>query len=101
MKQLDTEVLRNNLRTVVNDVEQVLHSMSGTTGERAEDFKHNAARTLRDARNRLGEMERQTARQLRRASRQTQGYVKDHPWHLVGGLAAAAITLALLSRTRH
>lgn len=101
MKQLDTELLRNNLRTVVHDVEQVLHNMSDTAGERTGDIKHSAARSLRDARNRLGEMERQTARQLRRASRQTQGYVKDHPWQLVGGLAAAAITLALLSRTRH
>lgn len=101
MKQLDAELLRNNLRTVVHDVEQVLHSMSDTAGERTGDFKLSAARNLRDARNRLGEMERQTARQLRRARRQTQGYVKDHPWQLVGGLAAAAITLALLSRTRH
>jgi len=101
MKQVNADALRNNLRTVVNDVEQILHSMSGNSGEYAADFKGNAEKTLRDARNRLGEIERQTARQLRRASRQTQGYVKDHPWQLVGGLAAAAVTLALLSRTRH
>lgn len=101
MKQVNTDALRNNLRTVVSDVEQILHSMSDNTDEHADVWKDNAGRTLRDARNRLGEIERQTARKLRRASRRTQGYVKDHPWQLVGGLAAAAVTLAWLSRTRH
>ena len=101
MKQLNTDRLRHNLHTMVDDVEQLLHNMSEATGEQVGELKSCAGSQLHDARDRLGEIERRTAAQLRRASRQAQGYVRDHPWQLVGGLAAVAVALAMLSRTRH
>jgi len=101
MKQLNTDRLRHNLHTVVDDVEQILLNMSDATGEQVGELKSRAGGQLHDARERLGEMERHTAAQLRRASRQAQGYVRDHPWQLVGGLAAIAVTMAMLSKTRH
>lgn len=101
MKQLNPERLRHNLNTVVNDVEQILHSMSDTTGEQVGELKYRAESQLHDARVRLAEVERHTAAQLRRAGRQAQGYAKEHPWQLLGGLAAIAIAAAMLSKTRH
>lgn len=101
MKQLDTHRLNQTLRSVVNDVEQILQTMSEATGDQVGDFRTRTRRQLSDARDRLGEIERQTARQLRRASRQTTGYVKGHPWQTLGGMAVVAVAAALLSRRRH
>lgn len=101
MKQLNPDRLRHNLNTVVNDVEQILHNLSDATGDQVDELKSGAGSHMHNARNRLGEVERRTAMQLRRASRQAQGYVRDHPWQLVGGLAAIAVAVAVLSRTRH
>lgn len=101
MKQLDPNRLSDTLRSVVNDVEQILQAMAETTGEQVGDLRTRTGRQLGDARDRLGAMERQTARQLREASRRTRGYVKGHPWQMIGGVAAVAIAVALLSRRRH
>lgn len=101
MNQLDPNRLSQTLRGVVDDVEQILQTMSDATGELLGGLKSRTSRQLSDARYRLGEIERQTARQLRRASRRTTGYVKDHPWQTLGGVAAVAVAVALLSRRRH
>ena len=101
MKQLNPERLRNNLNTVVNDVEKILHDMAETTGDQIGDLKSRAGSRLHDAGARLGEVERKTARQLGRASRQAQGYAREHPWQLLGGLAAVAVVVAMLSKRRH
>lgn len=100
MKQLDTRRLHQTLRSVANDVEQILQTMSAASGEQVGDLRTHADRQLNDARDRLGEIERQTARQLRRASEQTQVYVKGHPWQVLGGMAAMAVAVAMLSRRR-
>lgn len=101
MKQLNPDRLRSNLNTVVNDVEQILHQMSDATGEQIDELKWRAGSKLSEASHRLGAAERHTAAQLRRATRQVQGYARKHPWQLVGGLAAIAVALAVLNRTRH
>lgn len=101
MRQLNPDRLRHNLNTVVHDVEQILHNMSDVTGDQIGELKSHAGSQLHDAGNRLGEVGRQTAAQLRRARWQAQGYAREHRWQLLGGLAAIAVTLAVLSRTRH
>lgn len=100
MKQLNPDRLRHNLNTVVDDVEQILHNMSEATGDQIDELKSSAGNHLHNARYRLGAMERQTAAQLRRAGRQARGYAREHPWQVLGGLAAIAVALAVVSRTR-
>lgn len=99
MNQLNTDRLRNNLRAVVDNVEQALHHMSDATGEEVGELRSRAGRRLHDAHDRLGDMEHRAAARLRRAGRHTQTYAQDHPWQLLGGLTIAA-ALSLLARTR-
>lgn len=100
MNQLNTDRLRNNLRAVVDNVEQALHHMSDATGEEVGELRTRAGRRLHDAHDRFGDMEHRGAARLRRAGRRTQAYVHDHPWQLVGGLTIAAAALSLWARTR-
>lgn len=101
MKQLDTNHISRNLRAVVNDVEELLHAMSDATSDRADDLRSRAGRKLHEARDRIAAMEAQSSRQLRRAGRQTQDYVSDHPWKTLGSLAALTVALVMLTRRRH
>lgn len=101
MRQFDTNHISRNLRAVVNDVEDILHAMSDATSDRADDLRSLAGRKLHDARDRLGAIEAQGSRQLRRAGRQTQDYVSEHPWKTLGSLAALGVALVMLTRRRH
>lgn len=100
MNQLDADRLRNNLRAVVDNVEQALHHMSDATGEEVGELRSRADRRLHDAHDNLAEMEHRAAARLRRTGRRTQTYVHDHPWQLLGGLTIAAVALSLLVRAR-
>lgn len=101
MKQLDTNHISRNLRAVVNDVEALLQAMSDATSDRADDLRSSAGRKLNHARDRIGAMEAQSSRQLRRAGRQTQDYVAGNPWKTLGSVAAVAVALVMLTRRRH
>lgn len=102
LNQLDTDRLRNNMRAVIDNVEQALHQLADATGEEAGVLRSRAGRRLHDVQDRIGDMEHHAVARIRRAGRRTQAYVQDHPWQLVGGLTiAAAAALALLARTRH
>lgn len=103
MNSLNAEQLRRNLRGVVEDVEQALQSMTGATGEQAEELRWQAGRRLRQARDRLGEMEHRAADGMRAAGHYTQRYARQHPWLVLGGVAAVAVLLVALSgaKRRH
>ncbi|MBW3551168.1 MAG: DUF883 family protein [Proteobacteria bacterium] len=100
MKQPATSRISQHLRTIVDEVEQILHSMSNEAVSRADELGARAGRQLHDARDRLGAMEAQTSRQLRRAGRETRGYVGDHRWQALAGMTALALAAVVLSRRR-
>ena len=52
-EQLDSNRLKQDLRNVVNDVEQILEDMSETAGEQVGELKSRAGRQLRDVSARL------------------------------------------------
>lgn len=100
-QQLDTNRLKQDLRNVVLDVEQILDEMSDATGGKAGELKARAGKRLQEARARLDDLELRSVARLREAGQQTQGYVRQHPWAVIGGASAVAFVLGMLSRTRH
>ncbi|MDQ3289184.1 MAG: hypothetical protein M3Q42_13200 [Pseudomonadota bacterium] len=100
MKQPATRRISRHLRAIVDDVEQILHSLSEEASSRADRLGIRAGRQLHDARDRIQEMEVRTSRQLRRAGRETRGYVSGHRWQAVGGVAVLALAAMMLARRR-
>jgi ElaB/YqjD/DUF883 family membrane-anchored ribosome-binding protein len=101
MNQSDTDRLRQDLRRVVDDVEQVLQSMAGATGEHANDLKSKASQRLHEARERLNQIENDAVVRVRAAGERTEDLVQHHPWIAIGGASAAAFLLGMWSMTRH
>lgn len=100
-QQLDTRRLKNDLQNIVNDVENILQEMSDTGSGRLEDLKLRASKKLQNARAQLDDAELRAAARLQAAGQQTNDYVKQHPWAVIGGASAVAFVLGVLSRTRH
>lgn len=100
MKHLDTERLRTRLDTAFHDVDQILRHLGEATGDKIDDVRSSASRHLQDAGDRLGDIERAAAAQLRTASRRSRRYASEHPWQLVGGFALAFLAVAAVTRKR-
>jgi ElaB/YqjD/DUF883 family membrane-anchored ribosome-binding protein len=100
-QRLDTTRLKQDLRNVVEEVEHILQEMSDSTGGQVDDLKSRASKRLQDARARLDDIEIRSAARLHAAGQNTQQYVQQHPWAVIGGASAVAFVLGMLSRTRH
>ena len=100
-QQLDTTRLKEELRNVVAEVEHILAEVPDATPGPVAELKARASRRLNDARARLDDLEIRSAELVRGAGQQAQGYVRQHPWAVIGGASAVAFVLGMLSRTRH
>jgi len=99
---LDSDRLRQDLRNVVVDVEHVLKSMTEATGERAGEMKSQARQRLHEARERLANIQQESAARIRAAGQRTDDLVQQHPWLAIGSVSAVAFLLGKWSsRTRH
>lgn len=104
----DTQVVKDKLvhdfNEVVSDSEQLLKSFASTGGERASALRADVEESLKAARERLVQLQREAIVRTRNAARATDEYVHDHPWRsvaIVGGIAAiVGIVIGLLLNRR-
>ncbi len=90
--QVARDKLLHDFNEVVADTEQLLKSVAGAGGEKAQALRANVEQSLRTARERLRELEQDALERTRAAARATDEYVHEHPWRAVGiGAAIAAI----------
>lgn len=97
MDRVDADCLRDDLRAIAADVEQLMQDVASTTGQRAEDVHAR----LRGIRERVVRMEQDADQRVRQAVARGRRYVHEQPWGVIGGAAAVAFLAGLLSgRTR-
>lgn len=92
--------LVDDLRTVINDAEELLRLTAGEAGEQVSDLRGRMSRRLADAKHRLADIEAAVVGTSRRAARATDDYVHQHPWQSLGVVAAAALLVGLLTSRR-
>ncbi|WP_181952563.1 DUF883 family protein [Vulcaniibacterium gelatinicum] len=92
--------VRQDLRSVVRDIESIVRGLGDATSDRSVELKSRALMGLADARDRLDAMEHGAAARLRIAGRHGRQYVRERPWLLVGAAAVAGLALAALLRHR-
>ena len=100
-QQMDSTRLKQELRTVVEEVEHILAEMPDANPGPVAELKARASKRLHDARTRLDDLEIRSVELVHEAGQQAQGYVQQHPWAVIGGASAVAFVLGMLSRTRH
>jgi len=104
----DTQAAREKLiedfGAIVADSEQLLKAMAAASGEKAQALRSDLERKLRDARERIDEIQGAAGERARAAARQADDYVHDHPWESIAigaGIAAVVgIVLGLLISRR-
>jgi ElaB/YqjD/DUF883 family membrane-anchored ribosome-binding protein len=89
----DNGKLAEDLRTLVDDAEQLLRA---TTNAGGAELGQRAQATLNDLRNRLSGIEQQ----LRERARDVDGYVRDNPWQAVAIAGGVALLFGLIMGRR-
>jgi len=98
--EVTTERLVEDLKTVMNDAEALLRATSAQTGEMIQEVRARAEESLRQARERLSEVEEEALRRARELADATEEYVRDNPWQSVGIAAGIGLVLGILISRR-
>lgn len=94
------EKLINDFRAVVSDSEELLRATAGQAGERITAARERAEESLRDAKQRIAELEDSAFERARVAARQTDEYVREHPWESIGIAGAVGVLVGMLISRR-
>ncbi|MGA9396034.1 MAG: DUF883 family protein [Azonexus sp.] len=88
--------LVSDLKVVISDTEELLRATAGAAGEKAGELRERIAIRLRDAKERLADIEAAVVDKTKAAARATDDFVHEDPWKAVGVAAAIGLTLGVL-----
>lgn len=96
MTVANKERLVSDLRVVISDTEELLRATAGAAGEKAGELRERIAIRLRDAKERLSDLEAAFVDKTKAAARATDDFVHEEPWKAVGVAAALGLALGVL-----
>ena len=96
--QVSTDKLLDDLKTVVNDAEELLKATAGQAGERMSEARTRAEASVRAARERMSGMQDDVLAQTKEMAEEADAYVRKNPWQAVGIAAAVGVILGLMIR---
>ena len=88
--------LRKDLRNVARDAEELLKATADVTNDRVQEARGRAQKTVSQAMDHLYGQRLQ--RKMRRYVRDTDTYVRDQSWAVIGAVAGVALLIGLLAR---
>lgn len=88
--------LRRDLHLVARDTEALLKATADIAGDRVQEARARAQESLHNTLEHLND--RHLRRRARRIARNTDDYVRDHSWTILGAMAAIALLLGVLAR---
>ncbi|EKE17214.1 MAG: hypothetical protein ACD_10C00563G0001 [uncultured bacterium] len=88
--------LVSDLRVVISDTEELLRATAGAAGEKVGDLRERLSVRLRDAKERLVDLEVAVIDKTKAAARATDDFVHEEPWKAVGVAAALGLALGVL-----
>lgn len=100
MAKVTTEKLLDDLKTVVDDAEELLRATAGHAGEKVSAARERASESVRTARKRMAEMQDDAVARTRHLAESADGYVRENPWRAVGTAAVAGLILGMLVSRR-
>jgi ElaB/YqjD/DUF883 family membrane-anchored ribosome-binding protein len=98
--QVTKEKLKEDLRAVVADAEELVKATANQTEERIVAARVKAGESLKAAKVRLGEEEAAVMAKTKAAAKATEDYVRANPWKGVGITAAIGFVLGVLVARR-
>ena len=96
MEHVSTERLLDDLKSVVNDAEELLKATAGQAGERMSEARSRAEASVKKARKRMSDLQGDLIGQTKEVADQADAYVHKNPWQAVGVAVAAGVILGLI-----
>ena len=90
------EKLRNNWKSLVNDLETVLGEVKNDLGDKAASVRARLERNLEAAKERLAEIEDDLKDQATAAAKAADEYVHENPWQSAGVALGVGFVLGVL-----
>ncbi|MBI3524354.1 MAG: DUF883 domain-containing protein [Betaproteobacteria bacterium] len=90
--------LVKNLKDIVTDADDLLKAVSSSTAEEFATARAKMEAGLGEAMSRLEDARIAVTDKARELADDTQEYVKEHPWKILGVVAAGVVIGLLLSR---
>ncbi|MBL8512259.1 MAG: DUF883 domain-containing protein [Betaproteobacteria bacterium] len=95
MSEASKQQLLNDFNAVVADTEQLMKSLANEGGERAQALRTRLEQTVRNAKDKLIDIEEAVVIKTKAAARATDDYVQDNPWKSVGIAAAIGVVIGI------
>ena len=92
--------LFGDMKTVLNDAEDLLKAAAAASGEKAVELREKAMVSLRRAKEAMQDTQVAVIEKSKPAARVTDDYVHDNPWRAVGIAAAVGFLLGLIVNRR-
>ena len=94
------EELLQEVRAVLDDVEEVYHSGVEEGSKEAEQLRGKLQRKLQAAQRKLGDFEEVAAERVKQTARQADQLVQDKPYYAMGFAALAGLVVGVLLNRR-
>lgn len=96
MSVANKEKLVSDLKIVISDTEELLRATAGAAGEKVGELRERLSVRLRDAKERVLDLEAAVVDKTKAAARATDDFVHEQPWKAVGVAAALGLALGVL-----
>jgi ElaB/YqjD/DUF883 family membrane-anchored ribosome-binding protein len=96
METVTRDKLVEDLKDVLNDVEQLMRQAASAGEAQAMELRDRAASALEKAQVKLDGLHREVARATRDAADATDHWVHENPWSSIGTAAAVGVLIGLL-----
>ena len=94
------EELLQEVRAVLDDVEELYHSSVEEGSKEAEQLRGKLQRKLQAAQRKLGDFEEVAAERVKQTARQADQLVQDKPYYAMGFAALAGLVVGVLLNRR-
>ena len=85
-----------DVKVLMADADEIIKAMASATGEKAVELADKLRINMRNAKDKMADMQVLVADKARVAARVTDDYVHDNPWQAVGIAAGVGLLLGLL-----
>jgi ElaB/YqjD/DUF883 family membrane-anchored ribosome-binding protein len=95
-----SDKLRNDLRDVAKDIEELLKATAGQGGEQISAARERIEIALKSAQAAMGNVSDEVAERAKQVAGDADDYVHDHPWTTIGIAAGIGFLIGVLAGRR-
>lgn len=100
MLTANIKTVRNDMKTLVKDAQELFREASHATGERADELRARGLVLLDTAMEKAQEVQAIALEKGKAAAHTTDEFVHEHPWKSIGIAAGAGLVIGMLISRR-